>query len=246
MVIYPAVDIKDGKCVRLVRGDMERATVYYSDPSQAASVLEREGARFLHVVDLNGAFKGVPCNVSVIKSIVEQANVPVQLGGGIRDLDTLQGILKLGVKRVVLGTAALKDRRFLLEALERYPSRIVVGIDAVDGFVAVEGWKQVSKVKALDFAREMEALGVKRVIFTNVSRDGMLEGPDLYGTRGLIEGTGLEVIASGGIRNIQDLIELKKAGAAGAVVGRALYAGSLSLREAMKALKEESGCLPGE
>jgi len=239
MIIYPAIDIKDGKCVRLVQGDMDKATVYHDNPVDAALRWQSFGAGYLHIVDLNGAVNGQPENRKAIKEIAEKVKIPVQLGGGIRDMDILENLLNTGIHRAILGTAALRDREFVIQAVDKYPSRIVVGVDARDGYVAVEGWQQVSRVKALDFAREIQDIGVETIIFTDISRDGMMEGPNIDSIEKMVQGTRLEVIASGGIRNVQDLTALKEVGAEGAVIGKALYTGNIDLREALQLLKEE-------
>ncbi len=239
MIIYPAIDIKDGKCVRLVQGDMDKSTVYYDDPVEAALKWQGMGAEYLHVVDLNGAFRGQPSNRKAVREILKKVDVPVQLGGGVRDMTTMEELLDAGISRVILGTAALRDREFLAWAVGSYPSGVVVGIDARDGYVAVEGWSKVSRVKALDFAREIEEMGVSTIIFTDISRDGTMEGPNLYSIEKMVQGTGLEVIASGGISRIGDLKALKDVGAGGAVIGKALYAGSIDLRDAVGMFKEE-------
>lgn len=239
MIIYPAIDIKDGKCVRLVQGDMDKATVYHDDPVEAALRWQELGAGYLHIVDLNGAFAGLPSNKKAIEEIVQKVKIPVQLGGGIRDITTLESLFKVGVQRGILGTAALKDREFVIKAVEKFPSRVVVGIDARDGYVAVEGWQQVSRVKVMDFAREIRDIGVKTIIFTDIARDGMMQGPNISSIEKMVEKTGLEVIASGGIRSIEDLKTVKKAGCKGAVVGKALYTGNIDLKKALQLLKEE-------
>jgi len=246
MIIFPAIDIKDGKCVRLKRGDMEKATVYEEVPARAAVKWESLGGKYLHVVDLNGAFVGRPRNLREVEEILSNVKIPVQLGGGIRDLDTVEYILSLGVQRVILGTAALKDAALVKRAVGMYPSKIVIGIDARDGFVAMEGWSKTSSVQALTFASKMEDLGAKTVIYTDIWRDGMLGGPNFDCTAEIIERTSLEVIASGGISRLEHLIRLKQIGASGAVVGKALYTGGIDLEEALDALKEESPCLPKE
>lgn len=240
MNIYPAVDIKDGKCVRLEQGDMNKAVVYDDIPARMAVKWERLGAACLHVVDLNGAFNGKPRNIKAVKDIIKSVDIPVQLGGGIRDMETIDYFLDLGVSRVILGTAALKDAVFVERAVKTYPSGIVIGIDARDGLVAVEGWRETSGINALVFAKRMEDMGVKTVIFTDIWRDGMLKGPNFASTAELIQNTSLEVIASGGISRIEHLVKLKKMGASGAVVGRSIYTGGIDLREALEMIREEN------
>lgn len=229
MNIYPAIDIKDGKCVRLIQGDMNKATVYDEVPVRAAVKWQDIGAACLHVVDLDGAVNGKMCNTKTVEDIIKSINIPVQLGGGIRDMDTIEALLDIGVEKVILGTAALKSPDLVRQAVEKYPCNIVIGIDARDGYVAVEGWQKTSGVKALNLAKQMESLGIKTVVFTDIWRDGMLQGPNFSGIVEIIENTSLEIIASGGISRMEHLLKLKKMGASGAIVGRALYTGDISL-----------------
>jgi phosphoribosylformimino-5-aminoimidazole carboxamide ribotide isomerase len=240
MDIYPAIDIKDGKCVRLQQGDMNKATVYNEVPSKAAVKWQKLGATCLHVVDLNGAFNGRPSNMKVVEDIISSVEIPVRLGGGIRDLGTIGYLLDLGIHSVILGTAALKDAVFVRHAVEKYASRIVIGIDARDGLVAVDGWQRTSSVNALLFAQHMEDLGVKTVIFTDIWRDGMLTGPNFSSISEMVQNTSLSVIASGGISQPEHLIRLKQIGVSGAVVGKALYTGAINLGEALDMLKEDN------
>ncbi|MGI6698209.1 MAG: 1-(5-phosphoribosyl)-5-[(5-phosphoribosylamino)methylideneamino]imidazole-4-carboxamide isomerase [Clostridiales bacterium] len=239
MNIYPAIDIKDGKCVRLIQGDMNKATVYDEVPVRAAVKWQDIGAACLHVVDLDGAVNGKMCNTKTVEDIIKSINIPVQLGGGIRDMDTIEALLDIGVEKVILGTAALKSPDLVRQAVEKYPCNIVIGIDARDGYVAVEGWQKTSGVKALNLAKQMESLGIKTVVFTDIWRDGMLQGPNFSGIVEIIENTSLEIIASGGISRMEHLLKLKKMGASGAIVGRALYTGDISLGEAISMLKGE-------
>lgn len=239
MNIYAAIDIKDGKCVRLQQGDMDRATVYEGVPARAAVKWESMGAAYLHVVDLDGAFCGKPSNIQAIKGILRSVKIPVQLGGGIRDMDTIKRLFDLGVHRVILGTAALKNKELVQNAVKAYPSRIAVGIDTRDGCVATDGWQNTSSVNALVLANNMEDLGVRTVIYTDISRDGMLGGPNFSSIDKMIKNTSLQVIASGGISRIEHLIRLKQMGVHGAVVGKALYTGGIDLTEALDMLKEE-------
>ena len=242
MNIYPAIDIKEGKCVRLIQGDMDKATVYEEVTVRAAVKWQDMGATCLHVVDLDGAVNGKLCNTKTVEEIIKSINIPVQLGGGIRDMDTIEALLDIGVEKVILGTAALKSPDLVRQAVGRYPGNIVIGIDARDGYVAVEGWQKTSSVKALNLAKNMESLGVKTVVFTDIWRDGMLQGPNFSGIAEIIENTSLEVIASGGISRMEHLLKLKKMGASGAIVGKALYTGDISLVESISALKGEKRC----
>lgn len=237
MIVYPAIDIKNGECVRLVQGDMEKATTYYKNPAAAALRWQNLGAERLHVVDLDGAVAGKPHNTAAVKEILDAVSIPVQLGGGIRDLDTVEMILNMGVERVIIGTAALKDGAFIHNAVSRYGPRIVIGIDARDGCVAVDGWKTASEVRSMELAKRMEAYGVERVVYTDISRDGMLEGPNFEMIEEMVKQTSMSIIASGGISSVDDLIRIRETGAGGAVVGKALYAGSIDLKEALDILR---------
>jgi phosphoribosylformimino-5-aminoimidazole carboxamide ribotide isomerase len=224
----------------LVQGKKEEVTVYGTDPAGMAREWERQGAQWVHVVDLDGAFSGVPCNREIIRAMVENLSIPFQLGGGIRDFETARGYLELGVSRVIIGTGALDNRQLVASLLEEFGSeRIIVGIDARDGMVAVRGWEDVTTVTALEMAREMRALGVKRTIYTDISRDGVLQGPNIPAIRAMAEGTGLTVIASGGVSTIEDIVNLRGiSGVEGAIVGKALYEGRLTLGDALKAAKD--------
>ncbi|MBA1335206.1 MAG: Phosphoribosylformimino-5-aminoimidazole carboxamide ribotide isomerase [Firmicutes bacterium] len=237
MIVYPAIDIKNGECVRLIQGDMERATTYYKNPAAAALRWQNLGAEHLHVVDLDGAVSGKPHNTAAIKEILDAVSIPIQLGGGIRDLETVEMALNMGVERVIIGTAALKDEAFIRSAVCRYGSRIVIGIDARDGCVAVEGWKRTSRVRPMELAKRMEAYGAERVVYTDISRDGMLEGPSFGMIEEMVKQTSMSIIASGGISSVDDLLRLREIGAGGAVVGKALYAGSIDLKEALDILR---------
>ncbi len=238
MLIFPAVDIKGGRCVRLVQGRKEQETVYGHNPAAQASEWEKQGAEWVHVVDLDGAFSGVPKNREIIKEMVASLNIPVQLGGGIRDFKVARGYLELGVTRIIIGTGALNDSGLVESLLEEYgPERIVVGIDARDGMVAIKGWEDVTTVTALNLALKMKRLGIKRMIYTDISRDGLLQGPNLQAIRAMAEGTELSVIAAGGVSTVQDILNLRDIkGVEGAIVGKALYEGRLSLEEALTAV----------
>lgn len=239
MLIFPAVDIKDGRCVRLVQGKKDEVTIYSQDPAGMACEWERQGAEWVHVVDLDGAFSGVPRNREIIKNMVQSLSIPLQLGGGIRDLMLASEYLELGVSRIIIGTSALDNRRLVTSLLEEFsPERIIVGIDARDGLVAIRGWEDVTTVKALDLALEMKALGVKRIVYTDISRDGVLQGPNIPAIQAMSEGTGLAVIASGGVSTIDDIASLREIpGVEGAIVGKALYEGRLTLEAALKAAR---------
>ncbi len=235
MQLYPAIDMKDGKCVRLTQGVFDNIKVYSDSPSQMAKLWVSKGASFLHVVDLDGALAGKSVNQEAIRSIVRAVDVPVQIGGGIRSREAAERMLDLGVKRVIIGTRAVQEPAFVQEMVESFgPDRIVVGIDARDGLVAVEGWEQVSARKAADLCMEMKKAGVRHVVYTDISRDGMLSGPNVEATKKLTEATGMDIIASGGVSSIEDLVSLYDQGICGAIIGKALYEKRLDLKEAVR------------
>lgn len=236
MILFPAIDLKDGKCVRLQQGDMARATVFNHDPAQQAAIFEADGFRYLHIVDLDGAFAGKPVNGHAVDRILEAVTMPVQLGGGIRDMATVEGWLSKGVTRVILGTAAVRDPDFVRNAALHHPGRVAVGLDAKDGRVAVEGWAETSDLEALELARRFEDVGVAAIIYTDISRDGLLKGLNLDATIALAEGVSIPVIASGGLASLDDvraLLEPRAAKLEGAIAGRALYDGRLDPRAAL-------------
>ncbi len=236
MTILPAIDLKDGKAVRLSKGLMESAKIYSDEPWQVAKRFEELGSEWVHLVDLNGAFAGSPQNLEQIKKIRENCNLKLELGGGIRDEETIKMYLELGVDRLILGSIAVKDPTFVKEMAAKYP--IVVGIDVIDGMVAVEGWAEVSNMKATDLAREFANAGVEAIICTDVSRDGMMSGINVDFTLAIKEASGLETIASGGLRDMEDIRRLFEAGIDGTIVGKAFYEGTLDLEQAFKYVKE--------
>lgn len=237
MIVIPAVDIMNGKCVRLVRGNPEKSTVYYEDPVEAAKLLEEQGAKFIHLIDLDAAL-GSGQNIETIKKIVKTINVNLEIGGGIRTLEKADALLKLGVYRVIFGTAAVKNPSLIEEALKRHDSeRITVAIDEKGGKVAVHGWKNKSKEGYLDFALSLEKMGVGALIFTPISVDGTLKGPEIEKTVKLVETVNVPVIASGGVARLEDLVALTETGVEGVVVGTALYEKKFTLREALEAVK---------
>ena len=241
MIFYPAIDLKDGQCVRLLRGDMAQATVFSDDPAGQAAAFAAAGAEWLHVVDLDGAFAGHPVNGDAVAAILAAVDVPVQLGGGIRDSATVAGWLDKGVRRVVLGTAALNDPGLVREACRRYPGRVAVAVDVRDGLVATQGWAEVSDVMALDLVHRFEDAGVAAMIYTDIALDGALEGPNVAATVALADAVAVPVIASGGVSGLADLKALKAAGGGlleGVIAGRALYDGRLDVAAAVAALKE--------
>ncbi len=241
MILYPAIDLKDGNCVRLLRGDMEQATVFGTDPAAQARAFADKGARWIHIVDLNGAFAGAPVNRAAVEAIVSAVEIPVQLGGGIRDMATIAHWLKMGVARVILGTVALKDPALVREACAKYPGQIAVGVDAKEGMVATEGWAEVSAVGVLDMARRFEDAGVAALIYTDIGRDGAMEGPDVQGTKVLAEAVQIPVIASGGISSLEDVQALKRDIPLldGMISGRAIYEGALDVTEAQAWLDQD-------
>jgi len=239
MILYPAIDLKDGACVRLVRGEMDAATVFNTDPAAQARSFTAAGCQWIHVVDLNGAFAGKPVNAEAVSSIVADAKVPVQLGGGIRDMATIEQWLERGVARVILGTVALRNPALVKDACKQFPGKVAVGIDARGGYVAVEGWAETSQVTALDLALKFEDAGVAAIIYTDIDRDGALGGPNVEATAALAEAIGTPVIASGGVASLDDLKALKAraaSGISGVISGRALYDGRIDLAEALAVL----------
>ena len=236
MILYPAIDLKGGQCVRLKLGDMAQATVFNDDPAAQALAFQRQGFTHLHVVDLDGAFAGKPMNAAAVDAILATVTMPVQLGGGIRDMRTLEGWLAKGLARAIIGTAAVRDPGFVREAARAYPGKVAVGIDARDGFVAVEGWAERSDLSAVDLGRRFEDAGVAAIIYTEISRDGILAGLDIDGTLALANAVKIPVIASGGLASIADVERLLRPDCAvlnGAITGRALYDGRLDPAEAL-------------
>ena len=237
MIILPAVDLLGGKCVRLKQGRYDQVTVYSDDPIAQAFSFKEAGAEWIHVVDLDAAKSGVPTNHEIIRQISEKAGLKVDTGGGIRNLDTLKRWIEdYGVSRCVIGTSAIKDRKFTEEALKLYADKIAIGIDAKDGDVAVDGWTSGSGVSALEFALTMKSIGAKTVVFTDISRDGMLTGPAFDSTKELVDKTGLDVIASGGIGSDEDIMYIKGSGCAGVIVGKAIYEGKVDLKKCLQSV----------
>ena len=230
VILFPAIDLKDGRCVRLKQGDMAQATVFNDDPAAQAAEFEAQGFEWLHVVDLDGAFAGKPMNAAAVEAILGRVAFPVQLGGGIRDIATVEGWLTKGVRRVIIGTAAVRDPAFVREAAKAFPGQVAVGIDARDGFVAVEGWAETSSLAAVDLGRRFEDAGVAAIIYTDIARDGMLKGLNLDATIALADAISIPVIASGGLASMADIERLCAPDAAileGAITGRALYDGRI-------------------
>lgn len=237
MILYPAIDLKDGQCVRLLRGDMEAATVFGSDPAAQARAFQDAGAKWLHLVDLNGAFAGHPVNADAVEAILAATDIPAQLGGGIRDMKTIETWLGKGLARVILGTVAVEDPELVLEAARAFPGKIAVGIDARAGRVATRGWATETEVMATDLARQFEDAGVAALIYTDIDRDGAMQGPNIAATEALARAVAIPVIASGGVSSLEDLKALAATQViAGAISGRALYDGAIDLKEALSAL----------
>jgi phosphoribosylformimino-5-aminoimidazole carboxamide ribotide isomerase len=240
MNIIPAIDLIGGNAVRLQKGDYNKVTVYSNDPTAVAKSFEESGAKFLHVVDLDGAKSGNADNYEVIKSIVEATELSVEVGGGIRNMDTVKLYAEAGVDRIILGTAALTDPDFLEEAVRAYGEKITVGVDIKDGMVAIKGWTEVSAMSCDDFCKKLEAVGVKTVICTDISKDGMMSGTNLELYRGLVRDYSIRIIASGGVSTLDDVKALKEMKVFGAILGKALYTGAIDLREAVKITEEKA------
>ena len=239
MILFPAIDLKEGRCVRLIQGDMAQATVFNDDPAAQAEAFARQGFAWLHVVDLDGAFAGRPMNAAAVEAILRRVTIPVQLGGGIRDLRTVEGWLAKGMARVIIGTAAVRDPDFVREAARLHPGRIAVGIDAKDGRVAVEGWAETSSMTAEDLGRRFEDAGVAAIVYTDIARDGVLKGLNIPMTLALAHAVSIPVIASGGLASMADIERLAAphcAVLAGAISGRALYDGRIDPAEALARL----------
>ena len=242
MIIYPAIDIRGGRCVRLTEGRFDAETVFADDPAEMALKWAGLGAEFLHLVDLDGALAGEGKNVPVIERILKSVNIPVQLGGGIRNLATIEKLLELGVSRLILGSAAVKNPELVKEACKKYPGHIAVGIDAKKGEVAIEGWGQGSGVAATELAKKMASFGVETIIYTDISRDGMLSGVNVEATAALARACGVPIIASGGVASLDDIRRVKAVegdGVQGCIIGKAIYTGAVDLKEALALAKEE-------
>ncbi len=239
MILYPAIDLKDGQCVRLLRGEMEKATVFGDDPAAQARAFAGQGAEWLHLVDLNGAFAGRPVNAAAVEAILGAVSIPCQLGGGIRDMDTVAMWLEKGLARVILGTVAVENPDLVRQAARAFPGRVAVGIDARAGRVATRGWADQTDMQASDLARAFEDAGVAAIIYTDIERDGAMQGPNVAATAALAKAVSIPVIASGGVSSLADLIALRDCGVAldGAISGRALYDGKIDLAAALAALR---------
>lgn len=237
MILFPAIDLKNGQCVRLEKGEMGKTTVFNTDPAAQAKQFEAQGFEWIHMVDLNGAFEGKPVNRDAVETIIKSVKIPVQLGGGIRDLNMIESWLNAGITRVILGTVALRNPELVKTACKKFPGKIVVGIDGREGFVAVEGWAEKSTIGVEELALKFEDAGVAAIIYTDIERDGMLQGPNIEATCKLAEKLTTPVIASGGVSSIEDLKKIKaieKSGIAGVISGRAIYDGRIPIAEALK------------
>ncbi len=238
MRIYPAIDIIDGACVRLVQGDYSQKTKFADNPIDVAKKWQSMGGEFIHIVDLDGAKSGTMPNFKLICDIANSVDVPIEVGGGIRNMEAVEKYLENGVARVIIGTSALSDPDFVKTAVQKYGDRIAVGIDAKDGLVAVNGWEEVSRTTAIDLAGQMEKIGVAYIIYTDIATDGMLNGPNLDAMAEMVSAVGVNIIASGGVTSVEDVKELKKVGVEGAIIGKALYTDRIDLREAIDNAKE--------
>lgn len=234
MVIYPAIDIKDQSCVRLEQGSYEKMTIYEKDPVKVAKRWQSMGAKAIHLVDLDGARKGKRINEPVVKDILKNINIPVQLGGGIRDIEGLEKILNIGVSQAIIGTVAIKEPDWTKEIIKKYGSRIIVSIDAIKGYIATEGWESISNIKAIDYIQELKSYGLRRIVYTDIEKDGMLMGPNFKMYEDIVKKVSIEVIASGGVTTLNDIRKLKSIGLYGAIIGKALYDGKLDLKEVLK------------
>jgi phosphoribosylformimino-5-aminoimidazole carboxamide ribotide isomerase len=237
MLVIPAIDIKQGRCVRLLQGEKDRETVFSDDPAAMAARWQAQGAELLHVVDLDGAFEGNPKNLEAIKTILATVDIPVQLGGGIRNMDTVTQYLEMGASRVILGTEAIRKPNFVHNACRAFPQKIIVGIDARDGMVAVDGWTKTTRRRAVDIAKGFEGYGLRAIVFTDIRRDGMQSGTNIEQTMELARAVSISIIASGGVSTIEDiaaLLPLEKLGVEGVITGRAIYTGSLDLKKAIE------------
>ncbi len=238
MILYPAIDLKDGNAVRLLRGEMDKATVFNEDPAAQARAFVDAGCEWLHLVDLNGAFAGEPVNAAPVEAILKACKVPAQLGGGIRDMATIETWIEKGLARVILGTVAVENPDLVREAAKAFPGKVAVGIDARNGMVATKGWAEETDVQVTDLARSFEDAGVAAIIYTDINRDGAMQGPNIEATAALAQAVSIPVIASGGVSSLDDLIALRDCGVElnGAISGRALYDGAIDLAEAIRAL----------
>ncbi|MDF2947189.1 MAG: 1-(5-phosphoribosyl)-5-((5-phosphoribosylamino)methylideneamino) imidazole-4-carboxamide isomerase [Bacillales bacterium] len=239
MNLYPAIDIKNGNCVRLEQGDFDKVTKYSDSPVEMAKQFEAAGASKLHIVDLDGARSGENSNLEIIKEIVNNTSLFIEVGGGVRTIERVKALIECGINRVIIGTAAIENPQLVKDAVASFGDKIAVGVDARDGYVAIHGWEKVTETDSLTFCKQLEDVGVTTVIYTDIARDGMLTGPNLKVYEVLLKNTGLNIIASGGIGSIQDLVDLNKLGVEGAITGKAIYEGKFTVEEALQCLREE-------
>ena len=241
MIVIPAIDLKDGKCVRLLQGKKEEVTVYSDDPAAMARHWFSQGAELIHVVDLDGAFTGEQKNFDKIKAIRDAIDIPIEVGGGLRNIEKIEELIGLGINRTIIGTSAAEDHEMVKNACDKFPGRVIVGIDAKDGKVAVKGWVEVTELDAIDFAKTMQSLGAAGVIYTDISRDGMLTGPNIDAMAKMVKAVKIPVIASGGVSKIEDIKNLMKIeNLWGIITGKALYSGAMDLKEAIKVVRREN------
>lgn len=240
MILFPAIDIRNGKCVRLIQGDYDQEIVYGDSPTEMALLWEKQGAEFIHIVDLDGAKTGDSANQKAIEAIAKAAKVPIQVGGGIRSMEIIDAHIQSGVNRVIIGTAAITNRPFLKEAVQKYGDQIAVSIDARNGFVATDGWTETTDTKALDLLQELDEIGVKTVVYTDIFKDGMMQGPNFEELQAVHEASPIDIIASGGVTSEEDIEKLQGMDLYGAIIGKALYEGSLSLEKLREGAVRES------
>ncbi len=233
MIIYPAVDILKGKCVRLTEGVKDDSTVYYENPVDAAMMWEQKGAKWLHIIDLDGAFDGKPSNTAVLEAVIKKVRVPVQIGGGLRTIQDIDTMLNIGAARVIIGTAAVMDDEIVELCSKKYADKLIVSIDAKDGYVATDGWVNISQFSAYNFAQKLVYKGLKNFVYTDISRDGTMKGPNFNGIEKMCSVEHSKIIASGGVKGVEDILTIKSLGASGAIIGKALYNGSIKLEEAL-------------
>jgi phosphoribosylformimino-5-aminoimidazole carboxamide ribotide isomerase len=235
MLVIPAIDLKDGQCVRLLQGRKDAVTTYSNEPAKTAKRWESYGAKLLHIVDLDGAFTGRQTNLDAITKIRQSVKIPLQVGGGIRNIGNVMNLFSAGIDRIIIGTAAIEDPEFLTYACKNYPGKVLIGIDAKDGMVAIKGWEEVTSLSAKDLVRRLEIFGVAGIVYTDISRDGMLSGPNIDATRAIVEGVKIPVIASGGVSSVDDIKNLMKIqNLWGAITGKAIYSGAMDLKEAIQ------------
>lgn len=233
MIIFPAIDIKDNKCVRLLQGDFNKVNIYGDDPSEMAKKWEEKGAKFIHIVSLNGAIGEGNINDHSIKKILQSVNIPIQIGGGVRDEKRIEELLSMGVNRVIIGSMAVKNKELLKDLVKKYKEKIVVSIDAKNGKVAIEGWEEVSSLDSIELCKELEEIGVKTIVYTDISKDGMMIGPNFHIYEKLLKETSLDIIASGGVTTLEDVKKLNLMNLYGAIIGKSLYENKIELKEAL-------------